>query len=45
MVRCGDGIGEGAGRWVEAGVGKRRGERKVGEGCAAVMAQDTRLVN
>lgn len=45
MARRGDWIGAGAGRCVGAEVGERRGERMVGEGCAAVMAQDTRLVN
>ena len=45
MARRGDWIGAGAGRCVGAEVGERRGERMVGEGCAAVVAQDTRLVN
>ena len=44
-VRRAGRIGAGARRRVGAEVEEKRGERGVGEGCAAVMAQDTRLVN
>jgi hypothetical protein len=45
MVRRGERIGVDAERCVGTDVEERRGELRVGEGCAAVMAQDTRLVN
>jgi hypothetical protein len=44
-LRRPDRVGAGAGRRDDAKIGKELAKLVGGEGCAAVMAQDTRLVN
>ena len=45
MLRRPDRVGAGSGRRVDAEIGKELAKLVGGEGCAAIMAQDTRLVN